>query len=742
MFEYDIIKGDQISKDDLKLERSRNIFRAIKNNSFTSILELRRNLNGDDIFVFETEVEIPQKPIHDIKARELIAIIVCVDDNCIPEVYALREDFPDLSHQNLCLFYKPKSLCLYEEPFTELQLTWTASKFIEKIRDWLRFSAKGKLHADDQPLEPLLGFNNSFLVLPHNFYSQHGDILTTVKTIQSQNSKVYVTLPFIEKIAPQENVNFLLTKFITNPFEHGIISKIPESIFELHSFLEKTGFNLISELRSRLIAWSEVQENIKHFDKYLIFIIILPKKRGKYSATESHEIRAFKTKQSIKVIGEALGCWDITENRIGRLIKVDESKHGSEIAIDILNTIESFTQENARLMNEWQNNDVKISAIGLGSLGSQIFNTLIRQGIGHWCLIDNDIILPHNLGRHILSQEHIGKHKAKVLSDFANNLFDDWTFCKCFLNDILKCSHESNPDVFESLESSNVIFDFSASVPVARFLCNDTNSDARRISCFFTSSGKDSVLIAEDVSRKNKLDMLEMVYYRAIINNSNLNDHLFNDPNKIRYGYSCRDISSKIPFDLTAQHAAFCSTEIKGIIEDNNPRISVWRTSQDNMVEKIIIPTTCEFRIQYGDWTLVSDKSFMGKIYNLRSKKLPKETGGILIGSHDVQRKIVYVVETIPSPPDSEEWPTSYIRGFKGLRSEVERLNKQSDGMLNYIGEWHSHPKGCTPTPSTDDLIAFKWLVEVLDKEDRPALMLIAGDTHEFFLGEMKIEKC
>ena len=66
----------------------------------------------------------------------------------------------------------------------------------------------------------------------------------------------------------------------------------------------------------------------------------------------------------------------------------------------------------------------------------------------------------------------------------------------------------------------------------------------------------------------------------------------------------------------------------------------------------------------------------------LRNAKLPNETGGVLVGSLDLERKIAYVIDTVPSPPDSEEWPTVYIRGCRGLRRQVD-LMLVSQIMLN-----------------------------------------------------------
>jgi len=97
-------------------------------------------------------------------------------------------------------------------------------------------------------------------------------------------------------------------------------------------------------------------------------------------------------------------------------------------------------------------------------------------------------------------------------------------------------------------------------------------------------------------------------------------------------------------------------------------------------------------------------------------------------------------VDTIPSPPDSEEWPTLYIRGCKGLEHQVKSIHKRTDGMLHYIGEWHSHPDQCSTLPSDDDMQVFAWLTERMNADGFPALMMIAGQggAVNCFLGKIE----
>lgn len=48
--------------------------------------------------------------------------------------------------------------------------------------------------------------------------------------------------------------------------------------------------------------------------------------------------------------------------------------------------------------------------------------------------------------------------------------------------------------------------------------------------------------------------------------------------------------------------------------------------------------------------------------------------------------------------------------------------------MLEYIGEWHSHPPSVRVAASGDDLKVFAWLTELMQADGLPGLMMIVGD--------------
>jgi integrative and conjugative element protein (TIGR02256 family) len=148
------------------------------------------------------------------------------------------------------------------------------------------------------------------------------------------------------------------------------------------------------------------------------------------------------------------------------------------------------------------------------------------------------------------------------------------------------------------------------------------------------------------------------------------------------------------------------------------------------------VRTVTEFTT--GAWTIVLDEGFRDRLAQLRTEKLPNETGGVLLGSFDLERRILYLVDTLASPPDSEERRDLYIRGFSALRQGVDDVEAKTGGMLKYIGEWHSHPRGSSTQPSGFDLAAFGWLTTLMSGDGIPAVMMIIGDDEmSLFVGSM-----
>ncbi|MCZ6776817.1 MAG: Mov34/MPN/PAD-1 family protein [Ignavibacteria bacterium] len=741
MADYLPISGQRVEKEDLALPKARDTAITISSESspYTQLVECFRIESEDETIVFDTEVERGQKVVHDIRFTERIAVVFWASNNIMPEVWALRKDFPLVPHLNLRLAEFPRSLCLYEEPYEEIKLHWTATDFLERIRRWLALTAKGELHGDDQPLELLLIGTEGTLIVPPDLTT--GDEvqlldITRVPTAEGERlTLVARSLKDDEELDPDHH--FVATLIRCKPQPHGIIRWQPQNLSQLHEFLGAGQVDLLEVLRERLRGWSDEKRIL---GSKLVLVVILPKTRHEGGEEETHEIRAFLTVNPVVEIGVGIGLWEVLDKEVGFLLYQDRTKNGESIRVALLNTVEAFSRENAaRLSNLKDKLEPKITQVGLGALGSQVFINLIRMGYGKWTLVDEDYLLPHNLARHALNAFWLGRSKAESLAFIADEMTGDQGRTEWIVANVLHPKGEEGR-LEKAYAETDVIVDISTSIPVARYLTRDVDSEAQRISLFLNPSATDLVMLIEDKKRETGLDDLEMQYYRGLVTHSFMHKHLKREEGRVRYAQSCRDVSSTIPQDLVALHAGVASRALRNAIADEKARIVIWHADPDTLqVDCLEVPIGATLSFDIGDWTLHTDHFLIEKIYTARAARLPNETEGVLIGAYDMQRKILYVVDAILSPPDSQEWPTAYIRGCKGLKQEIDRVSDITAYNLQYVGEWHSHPDGCGCLPSRDDMVAFGWLAEIMENDGLPPLMLIAGDkmNFAFYLGKM-----
>ena len=743
--EFFEVDGKVISAGDLRISKAEDFAKAVESAAYAHLIECRRTASSDEIIVFDAEVEIGQKTVHDIRSFERLAVTFEVSDTKMPEVLALRRDFPLVPHLNLRLKEFPRSLCVTEQKYSEWKLRSTGTTFVEVIRQWLSLTAKGRLHAGDQPLEPLLLGSEGELIIPSDLFTKAIDSeFLSITFVDSGNGRGTFIAERPKSIDEVQNpFEYVATVFHSAPQPHGVILRTPATLCELHEFLERSGMDLLGELRNRLRAWKNQHEE-KILESRLALITHLPKTRNENSMPETSEFRAFLTWDTIRKVGIEIGLWEESNGHIGGILNIDQNKKGDKIQVGMLNPILSFSRERAARFNGLSSRDNrKITAVGLGALGSQVFMNLIRAGFGEWTLIDDDFLLPHNLARHALDGFSIGYPKVQSLAIRANQTIEETPIADCIVADVLNTpeSSETCEKLKKAFSNAEIILDASASVPVARHLVHDIDSSARRISIFFNPRGTDVVILAEDEKRETTLNFLEMQYYRHLINEPHLKSHLQRNSERIRYATSCRDVSSTISQDFVALQSAICSRAIHQVTSNKEALLSIWCTDGDQInVQRHSFPVKNPISCKKGEWTLCTDEGVMDKVYKTRVEKLPNETGGVLVGTYDMQRKIVYVVDCLLSPPDSEEWPTVYIRGSQGLKAQIEKIKKITDGQLNYVGEWHSHPPHCSVKPSQLDRKVFGWLSDWMKADGLPPLMLIVGDPskYAFYLEQME----
>lgn len=239
-------------------------------------------------------------------------------------------------------------------------------------------------------------------------------------------------------------------------------------------------------------------------------------------------------------------------------------------------------------------------------------------------------------------------------------------------------------------------------------------------------------MLSEGQERSVRIDDLEMQMLAAVAEDESLFGVFITLGDSIRYSGSCRDVTVQLPQDRLSIQAGVAAQFIRKTAFSVNPSINVWEWSDSSLsMRRYQIPVRNIMVRQAGQWQVRLSSHAADLMRYYRRRRLPNETGGVLLGKFDVDRRVLYVASVLSSPPDSVEWPNMYIRGAEGLQSNVELVNRITGGELSYVGEWHSHPDGHGSDPSDDDRSAHQMIVDEMGKTGLPGVVLIQGEGRE-----------
>ncbi|MFG6490591.1 ThiF family adenylyltransferase [Roseateles sp. BYS78W] len=735
--EFYELRGETLSDEAaLTLPRTKAIAAAARRNRDFTVEKYAR-LGGDgnttaEFIVMEVKTRgVPSKNAAGIKYRERIAVVVRADPKVLVNVWALRKAFPRLLHQNRVGPNAPADLCLYFEPVKAVLREWTPETFLRRIQWWLENSAKGTLHAADQPVEQLFFIADYELVLPWNFdelRKKEGGRFSVVPGMKLANGRLTL------RLVPNAGEGLLpvsLVQLDLPPVIQGEVMPEPATLGELQGLLEGRGLDLLAELKAL------VQPRVGHDgalptsdEEFTLVLLNIPVKRTADVEPERTRHQAFVLAGSLLELGEKLG---VLMKHAGRyfqdVLRTQPADAWKSVALLTSEVLQFNSAKAARAQSGITEPGPEATLIGVGSLGSLLASLWGRMGWGKWTVIDKDHVKPHNLSRHIAMREHVGLPKTAVVRALHVSAMLDASI----VTDIEADACEfTNDKVAAAIDSPALVVDASTTLEYPRAV-SSRDGAARHASVFLTPNGRDSVLQMEDAARKLRLRTLEAQYYRALIRNDFGKDHLAGNASTFWSGASCRDISAVMPYSLIMTHAGSLADQVRQALSQAGARIRIWQRDGDTgQVTVHDVQAEEEGSIDLGEMKLFMDAGVERRLRAMRAAKLPNETGGVLLGYYDFIEKMVVIVDALPEPPDSKASPTGFERGKEDLAPTVEEAMKRTAGNVKYVGEWHSHPRGHSTTPSIDDRVQMAHLSLEMSSDGLPVLQLIVGDTDIF----------
>jgi integrative and conjugative element protein (TIGR02256 family) len=690
---------------------------------------------GEIIVVRCINDQVPSRNAVGIRAREEFAIVVRPNSERPPEVRPLRLDFPATLHQNETSDNEPLSLCLYFEPWKAVKRSWTPQKFLSRILWWLTATAKGELHRHDQPVEQLYFDADFKIVLPPNGDEDLANPLLELSFTpvrRSDHTTRVFRARFVQSQGASSELRHYLPLVLTlPPVAQSRIRRFPSTLGSLHDDLMTKGVDLLRQLSNTIRERTPTSGVDMDSSIFCLVVIRTPIQRDAGSAIERTEVKAALIAENLGSLGVKLGTLFPQGNRAYavQLLAGTENEPASSwrsIEVSQVEIKQSPTPKLARASAGLSDAEADFGGAlaGVGALGSAVLEIWTSEGWGRWSILDPDMIEPHNVVRHVSKERGIGMYKVDVVKAEMEARYP----AKELEVDAIAASavEWTNSNVRGAITDANLFVDATTTLEVPREW--SLRADApRSVSIFLTPSGKQSVLIAEDSPQSTRLDALEMQYYRAVLGSDWGKAHLTGHFGHLWVGAGCRDVSQVVAIEDVRLHAALLAREVRLVYAKSTSAITVWAQDADS-VRRVSVSISKAYEALIDEWRVVWDEGTAEKLRRIRSEHLPNETGGVIVGYIDHEIESIYIVDVLPPTKDSKGDTSGFVRGVEGLNQELERIRSATANVVDYIGEWHSHPPKASALPSTDDLLLVSHLSRILAAEGEPALMLIVGE--------------
>ena len=373
-----------------------------------------------------------------------------------------------------------------------------------------------------------------------------------------------------------------------------------------------------------------------------------------------------------------------------------------------------------------------LAVLGIGALGSAIFNHLVRAGADDILVQDKDKLLPHNLARHAGDIRDLFQGKVRQAETRARTVGQHEAIrCFTYQDDLA----ELDLAVLLERVAGRVVVDATADEAVrlrmddlrragAGVLIRTEMFHAGRLGTTFVSQPDGPtlselmlVLVAYAVSEQAVASWLRFEALQP------------NGPEPLFYGFGCSSQTVRLPNYVVEQQASVAVSTIIGreissgialnpLDEHYRPR--GWRFLPVGPFSSYTPPTE-------GDWTIRLSAEARTLVEGERRAALPAETGGYLYGSWDPAAKQITVVRATLLPPGSAATPARLELGPAGVGAVESRLLRKTQGRLFLCGTWHSHPNA-DPGLSERDRRAMRTHHERDAPMLRPTLIMIVAE--------------
>lgn len=631
----------------------------------------------------------------------------------------LRHDFPrDLPHINPHQVGQMVPPCIYEGSLDELLHDHGLDAVVDQLIDWLGKAASGTLIDLSQGWEPTRRDNClSTAVLSAERLTaiapKDGKVMTALAHYVTIGDGIYCQLE--SSLSPRADATFSQEKSgtSTKPFSSGCLPAFiarapakdgqfpifctyqPDTVADLPSLLELAsslgidGRAIQAELHSFYLAQVFGMADFRTWDKGLLALVILVVKRPAQlvgSNGRDEEVLPYVIRYNID--HHASHKHDC---------EVHPAFHAHVVSPALLARTSGLPQLVVQ---------PKVAFIGCGSLGSKISMHLARAGIGRQILIDNEVLSPHNLARHALTESSLAvPYKAELMKNALSSL--SHLDVKAFKLDAVDLFTSS--DKFSEVVScdTTLLIDTTASLQVlVASTCSRPlgDSSVRFARSALFGQGRCSVLMLEAQGRRVRVDDITALLFEMCRKSASLRTAMLGDSSDLRrvfVGDNCRSLTTPMSDALISRSSSMVAMQVQNWISGGKPEngqlcIGVSDASNIGSTWQVVdVGETTVLNVSDdGGWEVRVLEHVVQAINQDACAWGKLETGGALLGHVSLEARTITIAGLVAAPPDSTRSETTFILGTEGLNQDLIEGHATSLGHLMFVGTWHSHPTG------------------------------------------------
>ncbi len=705
------------------------------------------DFDGQVGLVMDIDIKRPNRAV-DFRKKE--PVIIKIDRDHYPFVppspYTDRLDFPaeNTPHINPVKKGKPYSICLFRGDSSDWFAQHTIVDFVERLKCWMEDAAAGELNKPGDDFEFTRVDQDQ-----HAIFFPQKDVLDTLRKSWRENngSGGLILSSYVQELDTEPHNPLkkrcswllnLIDKPIIGILKEDVIRNIDQIagiiLFAPEDHIDSRYITKLPENVDDLIEWAD--------DRYIDLKTCLYRFNNSALKQDAIVPITFAIKRPRKVINH------LSEIEfISFIIFPTGVQNGYEIQSGSLVESAGLIPRNSVALAKYLSGYPdsyeyeKIHYVGLGAVGSKVALHFARSGIVPSSLIDPQHSLPHNNIRNGIINLP-GVRKIDKLSMDILNIYPLDTEAtgkmRNYPHAVIKVLKDE-PKLFTDQKA--LLVDTTGSFGVENLLNSKLKDKGSRYSRIeLADRGNLGFLRIEGINRNPRMDDLMMEVYRSALTDNTISKWLNENKtareshsllDEIYLGLNCSSDTLVMPDDKVSIHASTATVGLRSVMHSkmSDGYLQITTLSEDNKVQMItevsqirpVVVVRCD---NQPDWQMRLRSSLREKLIQELDHNKPNETGGILIGKIDRAKKIIYVTDIITAPADSKKSPYLFTRGIEGLKEKVEKIRVQTGEMLEYVGEWHTHPTGSAKLSGTDQN-AISEIRKVLDPLKYPTCVTI-----------------